>query len=96
MPTREQVRALLDDGLDYPAIGRRFGVPAGQAYLIATGMPADGGETYTDVERQRPGVLATAQHLLGTAAENPTTKDFVLTWIKQRVAADPHLRAAAR
>ena len=39
MPTREQVRGLLDSGLDYEAAGRRLGIPPGQAYLIATGAP---------------------------------------------------------
>jgi hypothetical protein len=86
----------LEQGHDYPAIGQRLGVPAGQAYLIATGMPADGGDTYTEAERQRPGVLPSAQHLLGADAKNPTTKDAVLNWIKSRVAADPQMQAAAQ
>ncbi|MCE0767114.1 hemerythrin domain-containing protein [Pseudonocardia kujensis] len=96
MPTREQVRALVEQGLDYETIGTRLGVPAGQAYLIGTGMPADGGETYTEEERKRPGVLPTAQHLLGIRAENPTTKRSVLDWIKARTAADPQMQEAAR
>jgi Hemerythrin HHE cation binding domain len=96
VPTRDQIRELLEQGHDYPAIGQRLGVPAGQAYLIATGMPADGGDTYTEAERQRPGVLPSAQHLLGADAKNPTTKDAVLNWIKSRVAADPQMQAAAQ
>jgi hemerythrin superfamily protein len=87
---------LLQQGHDYSAIGRRFGVPPGQAYLIATGMPADGGDTYTETERRRPGVLPSPQQLLGTDAENPTTKQHVLDWMKSRVAADPQMRAAAQ
>jgi hypothetical protein len=87
---------LVAQGHDYPAIGQRLGVPAGQAYLIATGMPADGGDTYTEAERQRPGVLPSAQHLLGADAENPTTKDAVLNWIKSRVATDPQMQTAAQ
>lgn len=96
MPTRNQIRALLEQGHDYPAIARRLGVPPGQAYLIATGMPADGGDTYTETERQRPGVLPSAQHLLGADAENPTTKQTVLNWIKSRAAADAQMQAAAQ
>jgi hypothetical protein len=96
VPTRDQIRELLEQGHDYPAIGQRLGVPAGQAYLIATGMPADGGDTYTEAERQRPGVLPSAQHLLGADAKNPTTKDAALNWIKSRVAADPQMQAAAQ
>jgi hypothetical protein len=86
----------LEQGHDYPGIARRLGVPPGQAYLIATGMPADGGDTYTEAERQRPGVLPSAQHLLGAEAENPTTKEVVLNWIKSRVAADPQMQTAAQ
>ncbi len=96
MPTRDQIRQLLQQGHDYPAIARRFGVPSGQAYLIATGMPADGGDTYTEAERQRLGVLPSAQHLLGPDAENLTAKEAVLNWIKSRVAADAQMQAAAQ
>jgi hypothetical protein len=96
VPTRDQVRRLLEQGHNYPEIARRLGVPPGQAYLIGTGMPADGGDTYTDAERRRPGVLPTAQHLLGLDAENPTTKQAVLSWIKARVSADAQMQAAGR
>jgi hemerythrin-like domain-containing protein len=92
--TREQVRALVEQGLEYPEIGRRLGVPPGQAYLIGTGMAADGGHTYTEAERQRPGVLTTAQFLLGITADNPTTKQVVLDWIKRRVDSDEPMRRA--
>ena len=96
MATRQQVRQLLEQGYDYPEIARRLGVPPGQAYLIGTGMPADGGETHLAAERRRPGVLPSAQHLLGLEAENPTTKDAVLEWIKSRVSTDARMQTAAR
>lgn len=96
MATREQVQRLLEQGHDYQEIARRLGVPPGQAYLIGTGMPADGGDTYLGAERQRTGVLPSAQHLVGLEADNPTTKDFVLEWIKSRVSADAQMRVAAQ
>lgn len=96
MPTSERVRRLLERGYDYPEIARRLGVPPGQAYLIGTGMPADGSDTYTDSERQRPGVLPSAQHLLGPSADNPTAKQAVLSWIKARVSADAQMQTAAQ
>jgi hypothetical protein len=34
MPTRDQVRQLLERGHAHPEIARLLGVPAGQAYLI--------------------------------------------------------------
>ncbi len=94
MATREQVRRLLDDGLDYQAAGRQLGIPAGQAYLIATGMAADGSDTVTDDEARRPGFLASSQHLANPPHENPTSKDSVVAWLKARVAADEQMRAA--
>jgi len=96
VPTSDQVRRLLEQGHDYPEIARRLRVPPGQAYLIGTGMPADGSDTYTDAERQRPGVLPSAQHLLGLSADNPKTKQAVLSWIKARVSADAQMQAAAQ
>lgn len=95
MATRAQVLALVEAGMDYESIGRRLSIPPGLAYLIATGMPADGGDTYTEAERQRPGVLPTAQHLTNPPQENPTSKQVVRDWISARVAADGQMRGAA-
>ncbi len=44
MASRAHVRQLLDRGVDYATAGRQLGVPPGQAYLIATGRAADGGD----------------------------------------------------
>lgn len=96
MATREQVRGLLDSGLDYEAAGLRLGIPPGQAYLIATGVPADGSDTITEEEAQRPGFLLSSQHLSNPPHDNPTTKDEVAAWLKARVAADAQMRAALR
>lgn len=45
MPTREQVLRQVEQGRTYEEIAVDLGVRAGQAYLIATGIPADGGGT---------------------------------------------------
>jgi hypothetical protein len=97
VPTREQVMRLLESGLDYRAVGERLGVPAGQAYLIATGVPADGSDALTPEQMRRPGFLAAGQHLVNPPSESPTTSDVVGRWLKKRAAADePMRRAAAR
>ena len=96
MPTREQVRRLLDGGLDYQAAGRELGIPPGQVYLIATGVPADGSDTITEEEAKRPGFLPSSQHLANPPHENPTSKDSVAAWLKARVASDEQMRAALR
>jgi hypothetical protein len=95
VPTREQVRKLLDSGLDYEAVGRRLGIAAGQAYMIATGVPADGSDTIPGREAtQRRGLLPSSQHLVNPPHENPTGKESVRAWIAASVAADAPMRAA--
>lgn len=96
MPTREQVRKLLDNGMDYATAGGQLGIPAGQAYLIATGTPADGSDTITEEEARRPGFLPSSQHLANPPHENPTAKDSVRAWLLARVASDQQMRTAQR
>ena len=85
MPTREQIRRLLEGGQDYAAVGRALGIPAGQAYLIATGMPADGGEQQPPGEAP-DGMLPSAQHLVHPPAQNPTRREVVHRWMSRRAA----------
>jgi uncharacterized protein YfaQ (DUF2300 family) len=96
VPTREQVRQLLDGGLDYQAAGQRLGISPGQAYLIATGVPADGGDTISEQEARRPAFLRSSQHLANPPHENPTATKSVRAWLKERVAADEQMRAVMR
>lgn len=96
MPSKRQVRQLLERGLDYRAIGRRLGIPAGQAHLIGTGVPADGSDTVTEADRERSGAQVASQNLVNPPAENPTTSESVLRWIESQVAADPQLREATQ
>ena len=96
MPTREQVRRLLDGGLDYEAAGKRLGIPPGQAYLIATGVAADGSDTITPEQTRRPGFLPSSQHLANPSHDNPTGMGSVREWLRARVAADEQMRSALR
>jgi hemerythrin-like domain-containing protein len=97
MPTRGQVRALLGQGLDYQQAGSRLGIPAGQVYLIATGVPADGSDTIPDYEMAgRDDLLPVSQQLANPRHHNPTGKESTRAWMKARVAADNQMRAAAR
>ena len=96
MPTRDQILKLHFGGVDYPAIAERLGITAGQAYLIATGVPADGGDTLAPEDLRRPGLLrGSTQHLVNPAPENPTKKQSVLDWIKERARHDTQMRQAA-
>lgn len=96
MATRAQVRELLESGHDYDAVGRLLGIRPGQAYLIATGLPADGGDAPDTGSSDRPYQRPDSQQLANPEeAENPTSKSSVIEWIKTRVAADAPMRGAA-
>lgn len=95
MPTREQVRSLLQEGYDYRGAGRQLGIPAGQAYLIATGRPADGGDTPSAQEVAEGPLRSASQGLANPPHENPTGSASVRDWIGGRVAADSQMQAAA-
>ena len=95
MPTREQVRQVLADTDDYERAARRLGIHPGLAYLIATGLPADGGDTLTPEERERPGVVSDSQKFVNPPPENPTTNERVERWLDARAAADVPMTVAA-
>jgi hypothetical protein len=97
VPTREQVRKLLGERPDYEQAGRQLGIPPGQAYLIATGVPADGSDALPDQWlAQRAGLLPSSQHLANPPHENPTAKESVRAWLRARAAADGQMREAIR
>ena len=95
-PRRAEVLALLDGGASYDEVGERLGVHPGLAYLIATGLPADGSDAPSADARERPGVLSTSQHLSNPApVHNPTAKSSVHDWVRRRAAADEQMQRAA-
>jgi hypothetical protein len=87
--TRAQVLDLVHRGRSYFQAGNELGVPAGQAYLVATGLPADGSAALTDGDFDRPGaVRGSTQALANPPHVNPTVKPEVLAWVKDRAARD--------
>ena len=89
MTSKDDVLAMVRSGLDYGEIGAALGIPPGQAYLIATGLPADGSHALTDADRRRPGfVEGSTQHLVNHGPVNPTRREDVLAWVRRRAAAD--------
>ena len=97
MATRSQVLSLVGAGVSYDEVARRLGIDAGLAYLIATGLPADGSDALRPEDRDRPGFLdGSTQHLANSAEpQNPTQKQHVLDWIKQRAHSDAQMLEAA-
>jgi len=98
MATRAEVLRLVESGRSYTDVSRRLGIHPGLAYLIATGLPADGGDTLTAADEDRPGFVAGSTQQLAnssTKPENPTRKDHVLRWVKARAANDAQMARAA-
>ncbi|MEU4660418.1 hypothetical protein AB0F83_01545 [Micromonospora chalcea] len=97
MPDKRQILELLDQGRDYREISRLLGIPPGQAYLIATGVPADNGDAVTRSRRERTGVLPSrTQRLVNDREVNPTSSPRVHAWIRRRAADDAQMQQAAR
>ena len=72
MPTRDQILELLDHGHSYETAARELHIPAGRAYMIATGLPADGGDTPTPEELRDKRLLpGSSQHLVNPPAVQP-------------------------
>jgi hypothetical protein len=95
VPTREQVRQIAGVELDYDSAAGQLGIPPGQAYMIATGHPADGGDTPSDLQRRNGGLLRSSQRLANPPQENPSANESVKSWMAARVAADEHMRTIA-
>lgn len=99
MPTKQQVLSLLEEGHDYQAAAQRLDVPPGQAFLVATGVAADGGDISRPASAARPGVpAASTQHLVfpRVPTVSPTASREVREWMVARAATDAPMRAAAR
>lgn len=98
MPTKDEALAAFRSLGDYEAAAEP-GVPPGQAHLVATGLPVDGGDGHGSEELRRPGALEeSTQSLVDRHPNpaNPSEKPHVREWIKSRVEPDDQMRAAAQ
>jgi hypothetical protein len=98
MPTEQQVLAAAGPGLDYERASQVLGIPPGQAYLVATGLPVDGSDMPRPADLHRPGVIdGSTQHLVYGKLElvNPAQKLEVQEWIRHRARHDQASVAAA-
>lgn len=89
MATREQVLELLDLGHSYETAGRALHIPPGQAFMIATGLPADGSDAPSPPELAQKRVLpGGSQQLVNPPPYNPTRKGHVMEWVRARAARE--------
>lgn len=93
---KDDVLRLVEQGRGYEDIGVALGIPAGLAYLLATGLPADRSDSPTAADERRPGFEATStQYLVNRAQYRPHHRERVLTWSRARATSDVTMRDAA-
>lgn len=89
MATRDQVLGLLDLGHSYETAARALEIPAGLAFMIATGLPADGSDVPSEEDLAGKRVLSgSSQHLVNPPAFNPTRKEHLMEWVRERAARE--------
>ena len=89
MATRAQVLELLEDGHSYETAGRKLKIPAGLAFMIATGLPADGSDAPAPAETLDKRLMpSSTQHLVNPLAFNPTRNSAVVEWVRERAARE--------
>jgi hypothetical protein len=86
MPTREQVLSLLSTGHSYATAARELHIPAGLAFMIATGRPADASGAPPLPES--PELSGSSQQLVNPPAVTPTRNAAVMQWVRERAARE--------
>lgn len=91
---------MLRSGDSVESAARRLGIPAGQAYMIATGIPADYSDSLGPDDYAREALqLGGTQALLGVPHHNPKRPEDrpeVMAWVRERARADAQMQAAAK
>jgi hypothetical protein len=76
---------LLDRGHSYETAARELHISPGLAFMIVTGLPADGSDAPPPEELDEKRVLpGSSQHLSNPPAMNPTRKQSVIDWVYDR------------
>ena len=85
--TRQQVLERVRSGMTYEQAAAELGLRPGAAYLIATGLPADGSAALGEDDLARPGALVgSTQHLSNPEQVSPTSTAEVQQWMAARAA----------
>lgn len=89
MASRAQVDELLKLGHTYESLARELGISPGLAFMIATGVPADGSEAMTPDELAARHVpKCSTQQLVNPPTADPTSSDIVRRWVRERAARE--------
>ena len=85
--TRADVAGALRDS-DWQAAGARLGISPGLAFMIYTGVPADGSGTPAVARLERPLRLTSSQQLVNPTQPNPLENEQVMAWIADRAGRE--------
>ena len=89
MPTRDRILELLDSGHAVGAVARQLGIPAGQVFMIANGVPADGSDSrYRDMTAHGERDSDSPQSLVNPPVGAPNPEGMVAAWVRARAARD--------
>jgi hypothetical protein len=87
--TRAQVVAELDAGNDWQTAARTLGIPTGLAFMIATGIPADGsGVPALPTVSAAVDAPSSPQQFVNPRTHNPLSNDHVDAWMRARAAKE--------
>jgi hypothetical protein len=87
--TREQVLELLDSGHAVESVGRKLGIPAGQVFMIANGVPADGSDSrYADAVAHGEGDTDSPQSFVNPPVGAPNPEGMIADWVRKRAARE--------
>jgi hypothetical protein len=89
MTTRAQVLALVESGHSYESAARSLRIPAGRAYLIATGVAADASDSpHPEEHHEAPLLTGGSQDLFNPPSVKPTRDEQVIAWVRGRAARE--------
>lgn len=87
--SRSRVLQLLEAGDSWEAIGRELNISPGLAFMIGTGIPADGSGVPELGDRPFAGApLTSPQTLVNPPERNPMRSERIETWVAQRAARE--------
>ena len=87
--TREQVFEAVKSERSWEVAAQTLGVKPGLAFMIATGIPADGSGVPELGNRTGPGPsLSSPQSLVNPRAHNPLRNDLVEAWVRERAGRE--------
>lgn len=87
--TREQVSEAVKSEHSWEVAAQTLGVKPGLAFMIASGVPADGSGVPELADRLGGGpALSSPQMLVNPRAHNPLRNELMEAWVRERAGRD--------